>query len=149
LEFAFPGSDRLESRTYVLTPEQVEAVEGLAKSRLPTKIVTIHTGWRSEELLGYAFLDVHTVRTLAEAFLVVLDPQGDVRTLRVLAFHEPLEYLPTPRWYEQFAGKSSSARLRLGQDIHGIVGATLSARAATQGVRRALAFHRVLVHQSE
>jgi Na+-translocating ferredoxin:NAD+ oxidoreductase RnfG subunit len=91
---------------------------------------------------------VHTVRTLPEAFLVVLSPQGTVRTLRVLAFHEPLEYKPSDRWYSQFEEKSLSEPLRLGSDVHGIVGATLSARATTRGVRRALALYEVVVQNA-
>jgi hypothetical protein len=88
---------------------------------------------------------MHTVRTLPEAFLVVLTPEGEVRSLRLLAFHEPTEYQPTERWYGQFERKSQQSTLRLGDDIHGIVGATLSARATTLGVRRALAFYEILV----
>ena len=38
-----------------------------------------------------------------------------------------------------------SKPLRLGGDVHGIVGATLSARATTRGVRRALALYEVVV----
>jgi Na+-translocating ferredoxin:NAD+ oxidoreductase RnfG subunit len=68
-----------------------------------------------------------------------------VRTLRVLAFHEPLDYLPNERWYAQFDRKSLAEPLRVGGDVHGIVGATLSARATTRGVRRALALYEVLV----
>ena len=96
-------------------------------------------------MTGYAFIDLHTVRTLPEAFLVVLSPEGVVRTLRVLAFHEPVDYLPSARWYAQFDHKALRDSLRVGGDIHGIVGATLSARATTRGVRRALAFYEVLV----
>ena len=77
--------------------------------------------------------------------MVVLTPEGAVRSLRVLAFHEPLEYLPAARWYEQFDRKSRAAPLRLGGDIDGVSGATLSARAATTSVRRALALYEVLV----
>jgi Na+-translocating ferredoxin:NAD+ oxidoreductase RnfG subunit len=84
------------------------------------------------------------VRTHPEAFLVVLSPEGSVRSLRVLAFHEPLEYLPPGRWYEQFGGKSLADALRVGGDVHGIVGATLTAQATTRGVRRALALYQVL-----
>jgi Na+-translocating ferredoxin:NAD+ oxidoreductase RnfG subunit len=82
---------------------------------------------------------------LPEAFLVVLSPGGEVRSLRVLAFHEPLEYMPSERWYDQFEEKSLSQPMRLGRDVHGIVGATLSARATTRGVRRALAFYQVVL----
>jgi transcriptional regulator of nitric oxide reductase len=142
---AFPDADRIERVSHVLTPVQAEEVEGLSRARLASMVVTIHVGWKGEAPLGYAFIDVHTVRTKPEAVLVVLDPQGSVRSVRILAFHEPLDYLPSDRWYEQFSGRGDDDGLRVGRDIHGVVGATLSARAASDSVRRALAFYRVLV----
>jgi len=149
LELAFPDADRIEDESILLGDEQAAQIEQLAKSQLESRLVRIYTGYRGSELLGYAFIDVHNVRTLPEAFLVVLSPGGDVRTLRVLAFHEPLEYMPSARWYQQFEQKSSAAPLRLGGDVHGIVGATLSARATTEGVRRALALYQVVVNRRE
>lgn len=145
LDLAFPGADRIENETYVLDPTQVDQIESLARSQLESRLVKVYTGFRGKDLLGYAFIDIHNVRTLPEAFMVVLEPDGSVRSLRVLAFHEPLEYMPTARWYDQFEEKSLAAPLRVGGDVHGIVGATLSARATTRGVRRALAVYRVVV----
>jgi hypothetical protein len=142
---AFPDADRVEDETILLEDDQLERVQALAKSELDSRIVRIYRGFRGDDLLGYAFIDVHTVRTLPEAFLVVLTPAGAVASLRVLAFHEPLEYKPTDRWYEQFENATLDRALRLGRDVHGIVGATLSASATTQGVRRALALYEVLV----
>ena len=49
------------------------------------------------------------------------------------------------RWYGQFGQKSLADALRVGGDVHGIVGATLSAQATTAGVRRALALYAVLL----
>ncbi len=149
LDLAFPDAERVEGETYVLNEDQVRRIESLARSRLDSRLVRIYTGYRGEEVLGYALIDVHNVRTLPEAFLVVLTPGGSVRSLRVLAFHEPLEYLPTDRWYEQFGDKSLREPLRVGGDVHAVVGATLSARATTRGVRRALAFYEVLVRNGE
>lgn len=145
LEQAFPDADRVESHTYVLDEEQAGRVEAMARSPLDSRLVRVFTGIRGGEVTGYAMIDVHNVRTLPEAFLVVLSPQGEVRSLRLLAFHEPLEYMPAAGWYGQFDRKSLSEPLRLGRDIHGIVGATLSARATTRGVRRALALYEVLL----
>ena len=98
-----------------------------------------------DEVLGYAHIDVHTVRTHPAALMVVLGPEGDVRSVRILAFHEPLDYLPSEKWYAQFAGKTAQDRLRVGSDVHGVVNATLSTRVATDGIRRALAYHTVLI----
>ena len=145
LELTFPDADRIESDTRVLSAEQVAAVEKQARSKLDTRIAKFYVGWKDDAVVGYAFIDVHTVRTLPEAFLVALDPDGSVTSMRVLAFHEPLDYLPTQRWYDQFQQRSLRDPLRLGRDIHGITGATLSARAVTDSVRRVLALYRIVV----
>lgn len=145
LELAFPDAERVESRTYVLRDDQVEQIQALSRSPLDTKLVKIYTGMRGEEVIGYAVIDIHRVRTQPEAFMVVLDPGGSVRSLRVLAFHEPLEFLPTDRWYGQFDDKTLEQSLKVGGDVHGVVGATLSAHATTRGVRRVLAMYEVLI----
>lgn len=149
LELAFPGADRIEDESVILGEEQATRIESLSRGALESKLVRIYRGYRGDELLGYAFIDVHNVRTHPEAFMVVLSPEGRVQLLRVLAFHEPLEYMPTERWYEQFSDLDLAAPMRVGGDIHGIVGATLSTRATTRGVRRALAFYEVVVKGAE
>jgi transcriptional regulator of nitric oxide reductase len=145
LESAFPSADRVESRTVVLDEEQVRKIESLASARVESKLVTIHTGFKGDNVLGYAFIDVHIVRTLHEAFLVVITPEGVVRSVRILAFHEPEEYLPSERWLAQFRDRKLGDDLKVRRGIHGIAGSTLSARAVSAGVRRALALYAVLI----
>ena len=146
---AFPDATRIERSTRVLRAEEVERIETLIRDEVESKIIVLHEAYKNDELLGHAHIDVHNVRTQPEAFMVVLAPSGVVRSVRVLAFHEPLDYLPTDRWYAQFEGKSKQDRLRVGHDVHGVVGATLSARAASDGVRRMLAYWEVLLKTSE
>ena len=145
IALAFPDADRVEKKTTILSPEQAAAIEGMSRTKLASKLVTIFTAWRGEELLGYANVDVHDVRTHAAALMVVLKPDGEVRSVRVLAFHEPLDYLPAEKWYAQFQGKTRADRLRVGSDVHAVVNATLSTRAASDGIRRVLAYHAVLI----
>lgn len=145
LELAFPGADRIEEKVYILTAAQKAAIEKQSRSELDSELATLYSGYKDDQRMGYAFIDVHTVRTLPEAFMVVLEPEGKVRSLYVLAFYEPTEYMPTKRWYRQFDGKSLADPLRVGRDVHGVVGATLSTRAVTRSVRRVLAIYDVLV----
>lgn len=150
LALAFPDADEIRTETRVLSESQSDRVRKIARADLETEIVKIYSGWKAGELLGYAYIDVHTVRTLPEAFMVVLRPDGTVRSLRVLAFYEPLDYMPTERWYQQFDGASIAAQqLRVGRDIHGIMGATLSARAVAKSVRRVQAFYEVLIRRPD
>ncbi len=142
---AFPQATRIERDSRILLADDLARITAITKDEKPARVVVLHTAWQDDRLLGYAHIDVHNVRTKPEAFMVVLDPDGTVRSVRILAFHEPLDYLPTERWYGQFAGTSDRDRLRVGNDIHGVVGATLSARAAARGVRRMLAYWEVLL----
>lgn len=148
LDAAFPDADRIEHRSEILDDAQAERAEQLARSALESRLVTLYTAWKDGGVRGYAFIDVHTVRTMPEAFLVVLTAEGQVRSVRMLAFYEPREYLPPDRWLAQFEALHAE-RLRpdekVGGEIHGIAGSTLSARAVTGGVRRSLAFYQLLV----
>jgi hypothetical protein len=145
LAMAFPGADRIEKRSVVLDEAQTRAVEALSGAKLESRIATLHEGFAGDTRLGYALIDVHNVRTLPEAFLVVLSPEGIVKSLRILAFYEPAEYKPTNRFLAQFDARALGPELRLGGDIHGIAGSSLSSRAVTTGVRRSLALYEVLV----
>ncbi len=146
---AFPEASRVERETVVIRKQDALRIAALTGENLKARVVVLHTAYKQDELLGYAHIDVHTVRTQPEAFMVVLTPDGRVRSVRILAFHEPLDYLPTDRWYEQFVGTSRKDALRVGRDVHGVVGATLSARAAADGVRRMLAYWEVLLRPAE
>ncbi len=144
LAAAFPGA-RIEKRAVLLDDAQAHAVEQGSQAKLESRVATLHTAWRGDRVVGYAFIDVHQVRTLPEALLVVISPEGRVMQTRMLAFHEPHDYLPSARWLKQFEQRELAPSLRVGGTVHGIAGATLSARAVTNGVRRALALYAVLV----
>jgi Na+-translocating ferredoxin:NAD+ oxidoreductase RnfG subunit len=129
----------------LLDDAQARAVEQRAQAKLESRVATLYSAWRDGRVLGYAFVDVHLVRTQPEALLVVISPDGRVAQTRMLAFHEPHDYLPSARWLKQFEHAELGPGLRVGGTVHGIAGATLSTRAVTDSVRRALALYAVLV----
>ncbi len=146
-EVAFPQAESVDAKDYFITKEQRAAIQQLAVSGLDSDLITVYTAKRGEEVLGHAILDTHVVRTLPETFLVVLDPDGNVAATHILAFHEPLEYMPSDRWLALLEDRSLTNDLRLGRDIAGITGSTLSSRAVLGGVRRALAIYEVLLSE--
>lgn len=145
LKLAFPDADRVTPRDFYLTPEQRSEIEQLAKGKLESSLLTVYVGYRGDEVLGYATLDTHVVRTLPETFLIVLTPQGAVAATHLLAFYEPSEYGPSPRWLEQFNGKRLDDDIDVGRGIAAISGATLTSRAVSGSVHRALAVYKVLL----
>ncbi len=145
LQQAFPEAERIERRTVLLSESEARAVERRAQSPLESNIITWHVGMQGGRVLGYALIDVHNVRTLPEAFMVVLSAKGRVLQTRILAFYEPHDYLPTERWLQQFNGWLPGALTTQASEVHGISGATFSTRAVNGGVRRALALYELLL----
>ncbi len=136
---AFPDATEVRARDMVLTPEEVAGVERAARQRLDSALVTLYEGRRGACRLGRAVFDTRPVRSLSGTFVVVLAPGGTVKRVLVAAFHEPEDYLPSARWLTRLVGRGSGAPLRLGDDLDGLSGATLSARAVADAVRRAQA----------
>ena len=145
LQEAFPNSDSIERKTLFLTDEQVNQIQRLAKAKLESKIVTFYVGEKADSITGYAFFETNIVRTKPETFIVVSDKKARVKYVEVLAFYEPLDYLPTSNWFALFADKILSDKLWPKRDIHNITGATLSVQAITQGVRKILAIYEVAI----
>lgn len=139
LRLAFPDADRVEPHDMVLTAGEATDVAHRAGVEAGSRLVTVYEGLRGRESLGWAFLDTHTVRTLPETILLVLQPDGQVQATHLLAFHEPPEYRPVERWLARFTGRSLDPDLAVGRDVDGISGATITARAVTSAVRRLLA----------
>ncbi len=143
LQLAFPGGEAGRESLF-LTAEQLEAVADRAGADGQRALVTRFTLREGGRVVGWAYLDTHRVRTLPETLVVMIDEKGRVRRVEVVAFREPPEYLPPRRWYAQFDGRALDGELDLKTGIHAMTGATLSVRAATDAVRRALAVHAVI-----
>lgn len=143
LRLAFPDADTTRE-TVFLSDRQSQRVEALCGHRPDSALVTRFRADHEGDLAGWAYLDTHRVRTLPESLLVVVSPAGEVIRVEVVTFREPLEYLPRAGWYAQFEGRALDDELELERAIRPVTGATLTARATTDAVRRVLAIHRVL-----
>lgn len=140
----FPGGG-IERKTVFLTPEQVREVEERAKAKLDSKIVSYYRGLDAEgKPAGWAFFDNHVVRTMPETVLILIDPEGRLARVEILAFHEPEDYKVKEGWLDRMRGKRLDDDLAVGRGLVHVTGATLSVQALAGAVRRTLALHLVI-----
>ena len=118
-ELAFGAGAEIESLPVFLTDEQADQIEKTAQVKLDSKLYTFHVGKRGGQILGYAAIESHNVRTQPETVMILLSPTGELRRVEVLAFHEPPEYQPPARWFERLYGRPIG-NLRLNQGVDGI-----------------------------
>ena len=138
LTLAFPGGEP-ERRTAYLTAEQAAAAESAARAKLESRVWTYYVSGSTT-----AYFESHPVRTMNETIMVVVGADDRVAFVEILSFAEPDDYLASPRWLRQLAGRRLDDELALRRGLRGIAGATLTAEAVARAVRRVLAVHAVL-----
>lgn len=145
LKLVFPGA-RIERKTIFLTEGQSGQIERDAKAKAQSRLVSYYVGRSTTGILGYAFFETHTVRTMPETFMAVVGPDGRIKMVELLAFYEPEDYRPHPRWLKIFEGRDLTGdQLWVKRGIRNIAGATLTAQAIAEGVRRILATYRMIM----
>jgi hypothetical protein len=149
LALAFPPPAKIQRQTTFLSPPQLELARRLAGAGVDinSALVIQYVGKRSGQTLGTAYFDSHVVRTFPETVMIVISPAARIERIEVLSFSEPEEYLPRPAWLDQFDQRNLVPALSLKGEIHGLTGATLTARAITEASRRVLALH-LLIEQA-
>jgi hypothetical protein len=144
LALTVPEGTKVERRTAFLTEEQAAAAEKAAGGKIDSKIWTYYVGTSSSGPAGTAYFESHKVRTMNEAFMVVVNPDATVRFIEILSFAEPDEYLAPKPWLAQFGGKALNDDLMIRRGLRNITGASITSDAVTRGVRRVLAVHQAL-----
>jgi len=144
MELAFGKVTQIEQLS--LFPDENEAaqIQQDAKSKLDSGLFTFYVGKDKEKILGYAAIETSTVRTKPETLLIVLTPDGELRKVYTLAFHEPPEYQVPEHWFEQLY-KRPLADMDFNKGVDGISGATLSTRSGLNSIRKVMAIYQVMV----
>ena len=144
LELVFPEADEIEKRHAFLTERQAESIRRMAKAEVDSRLYTFYVAKSSGKETGYAVIDTHTLRTLTETVMFVINPDGTLRHAEILAFFEPTDYMPSGKWIDLFSGKTKMDKMKVGKGVPNITGATISARSFSQATRRVLAVYRVM-----
>ena len=137
----FPGK-KLSSADVKLTGEQRKAIEKASGVRVRNPEQKI---WKVEGG-GWFILDEVIGKHEFISYAVGLTEDGAVKQIEVMDYRETYGgQVREEKWRAQFKGKKYGARLKLDEDIQNITGATLSSRHITEGVRRLLALHELVL----
>ena len=139
MEATFSNKSTVVKKNILLSKAKASAIENEAKSKLKTKIYRLYSASINTDIVGYGLLLTRKVRTKDVAILYLFTSKKKMKSAEIIAFHEPIEYLPSQTWLNQFDDVNETKVLRVGRDITTITGATLSARAISDGARLALA----------
>lgn len=155
LKQIFPKGTKIEVETKELSGETLENIkkrlggdliyeqEGSESAPVEsTNTVDFYFGVKDGKRIGVAIHDVEPGRWGPVEFITAMDIRGTVKAVRVLSYQEqrgqPIARLS---FLNQYRGKSSKSVLTVGKDIIGVSGATISSRAATFTVKKAIVIY--------
>ncbi len=97
-------------------------------------------GWRisrNDSTLAYALLDNVKGKAMPITFLVVFNPDGDIRATRIIKYREAIGgAVQNLSWLRQFSGLTADSSYTVGRKIDGISGATISVHSVTRGIHK-------------
>lgn len=144
----FPHATVFLDSAISLTDAQRDDIKKIAGVR---QRQNVQKAWRAEkngELVGWFMVDEVIGKHDFITYAVAMTSEGKVLGIEILSYRETHGgQVRQPQWRNHFVGKTLQDTFKLGQDIPNISGATLSCRNVTDGVKRLLAIHQVVLTQ--
>ncbi len=138
LRLIFYSSQEIISEKKDLTPEQKGALEKKLGTSLKESW-NFYIARSHHKIDGYALIDNEMGKMEPITFLTAITPAGDIKEVEILVYREPYgSEVHEKKFLKQYEGKKAADPVRIGQDIRNISGATISSRAVSSGVKRAL-----------
>ncbi len=142
----FPAATRFAPQPLELSAAQVRAIEDLSGQRVRDAKPELWRAFDGARPAGWFFVDQVIGKHEFITYAMALDAEGVVRGIEVMDYRETYGgEIRNEAWRSQFAGKRQGDTFKLGEGIRNITGATLSCRNVTNGVKRLLAMHALVL----
>ena len=138
---AYPQSTEVIKKNMVISKKNAVNISKEAKTKISSKIFRVFKALKDDEIIGYGILLSKKVRSKNAVILYIISTNSILKSIEIIAFNEPAEYIPSNTWTSQFEEVPTTTMLRVSKNIPTITGATLSARSITDGSRLAFAFY--------
>ena len=155
LKEVFWSGAQIETETVELTGETLENIkkrlggsmvyeqQGSESAKVKEKhTIEFHFGLKDGKKRGLAIIDVEPGKWGPVEFITAMDIKGTVKKVKVMSYQEQRgRPIARSSFMNQYRGKSSSSLMTVGKDIIGVSGATISSRAATFAVKKAIVMY--------
>jgi H+/Na+-translocating ferredoxin:NAD+ oxidoreductase subunit G len=142
----FPDADGQSMQLVQLSDAERDRIKALSGERQRWKT---QEAWRAERggaLLGWTVVDEVIGKHEYITYATGISVDGHVVGIEIMSYRETHGgEVRQADWRQNFVGKTLTDAFDLGADIPNISGATLSCRNITDGVKRLLALHQVVL----
>lgn len=144
----FPEAKEFVPAPVTMTSEQIARIEKQSGVKVLSPNQRVWLAQVDGKTIGWFIIDEVLGKKEFMIYGVGIALNGAVRQIQIINYRENYGYeVKGAKWREQFVGKTLADPLELNVDVKNISGSTLSSRHVTEGVKRLLVFHQVVLRQ--
>ena len=103
-----------------------------------------------DSIVSFALMDNVYGKSLPITFLVIFNNDGSIQSSHIIKYREDHGgAVSSERWNQQFSGRNEDSSFIIGEDIHGISGATISVRSVTLGIQKLTLLYKEIIKNYE
>ena len=110
---AYPSSSKIDKKSITLTNAQAKKIQKRAKAKLKNKKIKVFKAMKKNKIRGYGVLINKKVRSKNAAILYIISSYSVLKSIEIVAFNEPLEYIPSKTWMKKFENSKISKKIQL------------------------------------
>ncbi|WMN60578.1 FMN-binding protein [Pseudoalteromonas xiamenensis] len=144
-QLLFPSAVAIDHKV-AISEEQKDQIKALAGVRQRFDEQEVYKMDKDGKHVGWTIIDNVVGKHEFITYAVGIDATGKVTGIEVLSYRETHgAQIRMQPWRDMFVGKTLNDKFKLNKDIPNISGATLSCRNVTDGVKRILALHQIVL----
>jgi Na+-translocating ferredoxin:NAD+ oxidoreductase RnfG subunit len=129
--------DSLSHGVFTIPSTIMKKIENESKQRFFKPNVHYWIISKNESTINYAILDNVIGKSMPITFIVLFNQNGTILKSEIIKYREPYGgEISGKNWLKQFIAKSSSSQFKVGKNIDGISGATISVNSVTKGIKK-------------
>ena len=137
----FPG-EKLTANPVALTEAQRDTMRDRSSVREPFRGERV---WKTAKGDWFIVDEVVGKHEMVK-YALAINADGTIKGIEIMEYVESYGYeVGEASWRNQFIGKTGEAALKLNKDIRNISGATLSCKHLTDGVKRLMVMHELVL----
>ena len=147
----FPKNITIDWSMYKIPKDIKKTIQRTVKQKFFRDELNLWTITDEDSLKYYALLDNVIGKTMPISFLCIFDNSGKVQHSSVIKYREPYGgEVGSRKWLDQFLTYTDSSSYKVGKDISGISGATLSVNSLTKGIHKlSILIHKIIKDDNE
>lgn len=138
---SYGAKSKISEDNILLTNIQAKKIQDESNVKLESNIFKVFKAEQNGKIIGYGILINKKIRSKNGVVLYLISTDSVLKGMEVIAFNEPMEYIPSKKWISQFENVKTQTPLNLSKDIPTITGATLSAKSFVDGSKIAFALY--------